>query len=174
LDYSGARPIVDEDDDATDYSFRKSNRDRVKQAKARRPKERDDQRKKSTNKRKPDGSETFRCRHCRTIVGPTLSGGRHRNHCPLCLYSLHVDGKTPGDRNCDCHSLMAPVGMYARPSGEQVIVHQCLGCGFERFNRVAADDNPLAVMRLSLINPPALDENVTNESTSPEQIQVRW
>ena len=52
---------------------------------------------------------------------------------------------------------MAPVGLYARTSGEQVIVHQCLGCGFERFNRVAADDNPLAVMRLALVDPPGVE-----------------
>lgn len=92
------------------------------------------------------------------MVGPTISGGRHRNHCPVCLYSLHVDGKTPGDRGSDCRSLMKPVGLFARMSGEQVIVHQCLGCGFERFNRVAADDNPLAVMRLALVEPPMLEE----------------
>ena len=46
---------------------------------------------------------------------------------------------------------MAPVGVFLRLSGEQVIVHRCLGCGFERHNRVAADDNPLAVMRLPLL-----------------------
>jgi hypothetical protein len=34
-----------------------------------------------------------------------------------------------------------------------VIVHRCLGCGFERFNRVAADDSPFVVMRLALIEP---------------------
>ncbi len=87
------------------------------------------------------------------MVGPVPSGGRHRNHCPVCLHSLHVDGTTPGDRASDCHSLMAAVGLFARPSGEQVIVHRCLGCGFERYNRVAADDNPLAVMQLPLVDP---------------------
>ena len=48
---------------------------------------------------------------------------------------------------------MAPVGLFARSSGEQVIVHRCLGCGFERFNRVAADDSPFIVMRLELVEP---------------------
>jgi hypothetical protein len=48
---------------------------------------------------------------------------------------------------------MAPIGLFARSSGEQVIVHRCLGCGFERFNRVAADDSPFVVMRLALIEP---------------------
>jgi hypothetical protein len=48
---------------------------------------------------------------------------------------------------------MAPIGLFARSSGEQVIMHCCLGCGFERFNRVAADDSPFIVMRLALIEP---------------------
>jgi len=32
------------------------------------------------------------------MVGPTLGGGRHRNHCPFCLHSRHVDDARPGDR----------------------------------------------------------------------------
>lgn len=99
------------------------------------------------------------------MVGPTISGGRHRNHCPVCLFSLHVDGKTPGDRASDCRSLMAPAGLFARPSGEQVLIHRCLGCGFERFNRVAADDNPLAVMRLPLRSP-SVDGEGENEEVA--------
>ena len=96
----------------------------------------------------------FRCRHCKLMVGPVPSGGRQRNHCPTCLYSRHVDGQTPGDRASDCGALMAPVGTFARPNGEQVLVHQCAGCGFQRHNRIAADDNWLAVMRLPLITSP--------------------
>lgn len=48
---------------------------------------------------------------------------------------------------------MAPAGSFFRPNGEQVLLHRCLGCGFERYNRVAADDNPLLLMRLALIKP---------------------
>ena len=40
-----------------------------------------------------------------------------------------------------CGSRMKPVGYFQRPNGEYVIVHNCLGCGFERFNRIAADDD---------------------------------
>jgi hypothetical protein len=36
---------------------------------------------------------------------------------------------------------MEPIGAFQRPNGEHVLVHRCLGCGFERFNRIAADDN---------------------------------
>jgi len=36
---------------------------------------------------------------------------------------------------------MQPVGHFQRPNGEYVIVHHCNGCDFERFNRIAADDD---------------------------------
>jgi hypothetical protein len=100
-----------------------------------------------------DGRESFKCGHCKAFIGPTVSGGRHRNHCPLCLHSRHVDGATPGDRASDCRSLMAPVGTFHRPKGEQVIVHRCLGCGLERHCRVAADDNIVACLHLPLVAP---------------------
>ena len=48
---------------------------------------------------------------------------------------------------------MAPVGLFSRPNGEQVLVHRCLACGFERHNRMAADDNPVSVLRLPLVQP---------------------
>jgi hypothetical protein len=102
-----------------------------------------------------EGQESFKCGHCRAFIGPTIAGGRHRNHCPLCLYSRHVDRGRPGDRACDCRSLMEPVGLTTRRNGEQVLVHRCLGCEAERVCRVAADDNPLAIMRLPLVAHPA-------------------
>lgn len=100
-----------------------------------------------------DGRETFKCGRCRAFVGPTISGGRHRNHCPLCLTSRHVDLRRPGDRASPCRALMAPVGTFFRPKGEQVVLHRCNGCDLERHNRVAADDNPLALLRLPPVAP---------------------
>jgi hypothetical protein len=94
---------------------------------------------------------TFRCRHCKTLVGVPISGGKHRNHCPLCLYSRHVDARRPGDRQSTCRSMMKPIGLFTRRSGEQVLVHECLGCGVMRHNRVAADDNVVEAMRLPVI-----------------------
>ncbi len=148
MNHSDVDPFFDEESEELDLLVRKTNRERVKRTKKPAAKPRDPERAPVKRERKPDGSETFRCRHCRRMVGPTISGGRHRNHCPTCLYSLHVDGKTPGDRRSECRSLMEPIGLYTRLSGEQVIVHRCLGCGFIRFNRVAADDNPVVVMEL--------------------------
>jgi hypothetical protein len=46
---------------------------------------------------------------------------------------------------------MEPAGVFARPNGEEVIVHRCLGCGFERHNRVAADDDYDALSRLPVV-----------------------
>ena len=103
--------------------------------------------------RRPDGQQSFKCGRCRAFVGPTPSGGRHRNHCPLCLASRHVDARRPGDRASPCRSLMAAVGVFCRPKGEQVVLHRCLGCGLERHNRVAADDSPLALLRLPPVPP---------------------
>ena len=36
-------------------------------------------------------NDTFSCRVCDRLVFPTPTGGDHRNHCPNCLSSLHVD-----------------------------------------------------------------------------------
>ena len=98
-----------------------------------------------------EGRESFKCVHCRAFIGPTISGGKHRNHCPLCLSSRHVDGGRPGDRASDCGAKMAPVARFTRPNGEPMVVHRCLGCGFERNNRLAADDNMLLFEELPFV-----------------------
>jgi RNHCP domain len=55
-------------------------------------------------------NESFSCQNCQKEVTlhPT---GSARNHCPHCLYSLHVDDTLPGDRLATCHGLMTPVGI---------------------------------------------------------------
>ncbi|MDQ4099720.1 MAG: RNHCP domain-containing protein, partial [Chloroflexota bacterium] len=80
------------------------------------------------------------------------------------LTSRHVDGKRPGDRRSDCGSLMAPVGVIQRRNGEQLILHRCLGCGQERPNRVAADDNPALLLRLPPVSLASRAEPVTEEA----------
>jgi hypothetical protein len=108
-------------------------------------------------KRRPprtEADQAFRCRKCRQFIGAPISGGRHRNHCPNCLHSLHVDLKHPGDRRSDCESLMRPRGLIERRNGEQMILHECLGCGKTQPTRVAADDNTVVLMRLEPIGLP--------------------
>ena len=109
-------------------------------------------------RRRATVSEPFKCRNCRAFIGEPPSGGRQRNHCPMCLYSLHVDLKTPGDRASECGSLMAPIGVFYRPNLEQMVVHRCLGCGAVRYNRVAADDNPVLLAELPVIDPQTIED----------------
>jgi len=107
---------------------------------------------------RPNESDTFRCKHCKKEVSGESIGTRHRNHCPYCLYSLHVDIKV-GDRRSECHSQMKPIGLTLRPDGEIVTVHRCLSCGKVSLNRIAGDDNPETI--LSLVNP-KLDIQIPN------------
>lgn len=105
-------------------------------------------------KRRANERGEFKCGRCRAFIGPTVSGGRHRNHCPLCLASRHVDRSRPGDRLSDCGGMMPAVGTFFRSNGEQMVLHRCNGCGIERQNRIAADDNQLALLRLEVVQPP--------------------
>ena len=50
--------------------------------------------------------DSFICRVCGRLVVPEGAGSGHRNHCPNCLHSLHVDVE-PGDRASDCGGLTA-------------------------------------------------------------------
>lgn len=53
-------------------------------------------------------SDSFTCKVCGRLVVPTGAGSDHRNHCPNCLSSLHLDIE-PGDREADCGGIMDPV-----------------------------------------------------------------
>ncbi|MBO0714121.1 MAG: RNHCP domain-containing protein [Acidimicrobiales bacterium] len=91
----------------------------------------------------------FRCRHCGHDVPGTVPGTAHRNHCPACLWSRHLD-RSPGDRSSDCGSSMEPIAICVRGDGEWVLVHRCLGCGVVHLNRSAGDDSPLVLLRLAV------------------------
>ena len=101
---------------------------------------------------------SFRCLTCHTIISNTAVGTKHRNHCPFCLWSRHVDLKIPGDRRSPCGARMKPIGLTFknvktnpftdRTSGELMIVHLCLNCGKISCNRIAGDDNSYAIISL--------------------------
>ncbi|HEX9123199.1 MAG TPA: RNHCP domain-containing protein [Actinomycetota bacterium] len=93
---------------------------------------------------------SFRCGHCRLDVPTHAPGTAHRNHCPTCLWSRHLDDDRPGDRAADCGSLMEPIAIGVRGDGEWVIVHRCTGCDELHLNRAAGDDNPLVLLRLAV------------------------
>jgi hypothetical protein len=93
---------------------------------------------------------TFRCGRCRLDVSTDAPGTRHRNHCPNCLWSRHLDDQTPGDRGADCAGSMEPVGVSVRGDGEWVLVHRCGSCDAVSLNRIAGDDNPLTLMHIAV------------------------
>ena len=77
-------------------------------------------------------NDSFTCKFCGCLVTPQNAGSDHRNHCPNCLCSLHVD-VTPGDRAGDCGGLMEPVAVWVRAGGEWAIIHRCKKCGAPPF-----------------------------------------
>ena len=93
--------------------------------------------------------ESFRCAHCGKEIHPEGAGSQHRNHCPHCLYSLHVD-EEPGDRKATCHGQMEPIGVISKGDGDWSILHLCKSCGKLSLNRALADDNPLLLMQLAV------------------------
>ncbi|MGZ5212680.1 MAG: RNHCP domain-containing protein [Actinomycetota bacterium] len=110
-----------------------------------------------------DGPSSFRCGNCRLDVSSRAPGTSHRNHCPNCLWSRHLDGDRPGDRAADCGSLMEPIAVTVRGDGEWVLVHRCHGCDELHLNRTAADDNPLILLRVAvrpLAQPPFPIEHI--------------
>jgi hypothetical protein len=113
----------------------------------------------------------FVCGHCRQVVPGLAPGTEHRNHCPLCLWSKHVDIRT-GDRRSGCQGLMEPIALWVRRGGEWAIVHRCDECGVLRANRIAGDDDGLALMSLAvrpLAQPPFPLDTLGRESRSAER-----
>lgn len=94
-------------------------------------------------------TESFTCKVCGRPVVPEGAGSGHRNHCPNCLTSLHVDME-PGDRESDCGGYMDAVAVWVRENGEWAIIHRCRVCGSFSSNRVAADDNPMKLMSIAM------------------------
>lgn len=92
--------------------------------------------------------ESFSCRVCGCLVVPEGAGSRHRNHCPHCLSSLHVDDE-PGDRASQCGGRMEPISVWVRGGGEWALIHRCQRCGTLHSNRIAADDNPALLLSLA-------------------------
>jgi len=89
-------------------------------------------------------------------VAADVFGTAHRNHCPRCLWSRHLDD-FPGDRKSSCKSGMEPAAVTVRGDGEWAIIHRCAGCAVLHENRIAGDDNVMVLMALAarpLARPP--------------------
>lgn len=44
---------------------------------------------------------------------------------------------------------MEPIAVWVRHDGEWALVHRCGSCSAVRVNRIAGDDNPLALMSIA-------------------------
>lgn len=93
--------------------------------------------------------ESFVCVKCKKLCEPKNAATGHRNHCPACLSSVHLDNE-PGDRASSCGGVMEPLSVWVRRDGEWAIIHRCTECGALKSNRIAADDNVLKLLSIAL------------------------
>ena len=82
--------------------------------------------------------EDFTCLVCGKKV--TKLGYTARDHCPYCLHSIHVD-INPGDRLCDCHGILKPIGIEKGKKDTYKIVFECDKCKMIKKNITAVDDD---------------------------------
>ncbi len=101
----------------------------------------------------------FICENCkREVLEDGNIGTKNRNHCPFCLHSKHLDLNIPGDRDSSCGGDMKPIALTFKKGkvdkydkyvqGEVMVVHQCSKCKKLRVNRIAADDEPEAILEV--------------------------
>ena len=89
--------------------------------------------------------ESFRCLHCGNNVEKLEYTAR--DHCPFCLYSLHVD-INPGDRESNCKGLLKPTGIEKFKDTFKII-YKCEKCGINHKNIMARDDDMEEIIKIS-------------------------
>ena len=89
--------------------------------------------------------ENFTCQNCSKKV----KGSGYTNHCPKCLYSMHVDGEVPGDRSSKCRGIMKPVGVDKKGDAFMVI-HECVKCRKRIRNKIAKNDDIKELLKLGM------------------------
>lgn len=77
-------------------------------------------------------NESFVCKQCDFLV--PLAESTCRDHCPNCLFSIHVDNN-PGDRAAACHGMLKPVAWSQHKKKGYMIHYQCMKCGMEKRNK---------------------------------------
>jgi ribosomal protein L37AE/L43A len=87
--------------------------------------------------------EDFICGNC----GNEVKGSGYTNHCPVCLWSQHVD-INPGDRAEDCRGLMKPIAVEMK-KGKYRLLHRCEECKSERWNGAAKEDSFEIILQIS-------------------------
>jgi hypothetical protein len=69
---------------------------------------------------------------------------------------------------------MKPVGLMSRRNGELVLIHECLGCGKQDPNRIAADDNPVLLETIPIVAGIGIDAPLEGDDFSaliPEEFR---
>lgn len=89
--------------------------------------------------------ENFVCKNCGTFV----EGNGYTNHCPVCLYSIHID-KNPGDRQEQCHGYMHPIDIITKGGDPKYIVHQCQSCKIVKQNILSSLDSSQAIINVMI------------------------
>ena len=92
--------------------------------------------------------EEFICKNCGKLVSPLEYTAR--DHCPFCLYSLHVD-INPGDRENTCRGLLKPIGIE-KFKDTYKIIYRCEKCHQNHKNIMATDDDMDLIIKLSVNN----------------------
>lgn len=82
--------------------------------------------------------EDFVCLNCQREV--KASGYTARDHCPHCLYSVHLDNN-PGDREANCGGLLKAIDIEKSKKDTWKIIYQCQSCGTIKKNQSLKDDN---------------------------------
>lgn len=106
-------------------------------------------------KRFTKNDNSFICVHCGKEVEPL--GYTSRNHCPHCLWSLHVD-INPGDRANPCRGELEPIRTEPDAKKGFIIIHRCKKCGEIRRNKAALNtknqpDDMSLIIKLTVADP---------------------
>lgn len=89
--------------------------------------------------------EEFICLNCGKKVDKLEYSSR--DHCPHCLYSLHVD-INPGDRQNNCKGLLKPIDLE-KFKDTYKIIYRCEKCNQLHKNIMAKDDNYEEIIKLT-------------------------
>lgn len=87
--------------------------------------------------------ENFVCEQC----GVEVLGNGYTNHCPVCLWSKHVD-IFPGDRLSTCLGMMMPTSIFLN-HGVYTVEHTCVLCGHKKCNVTSKLDSFETILHLS-------------------------
>ena len=96
-------------------------------------------------KRFTELDEEFICLNCGKKVSKLYYSSR--DHCPYCLYSLHVD-VYPGDRQNTCKGLLEPIDIE-KYKDTYKIIYRCQSCGQLHKNIMAKDDSFDEILKIS-------------------------